>query len=139
MLLRAPSDTARAIITASAGPSVRTRVIAYRRAQPESMQLVPARFALTAGPTNDVTVTATVRRVVGTPSPGVRVLFTAVDSTVARAAHGQFTSAAPTDASGAVTVRFTMGADPYVGPLLMRAVTLTPTPVTDTVTIRVMP
>jgi len=73
------------------------------------------------------------------PSPGVRVLFTAVESTAVRAAHGQFTSTAPTDASGAVTVRFTMGADPYLGPLLVRAATLTTTPLADTVTIRVIP
>ena len=45
---------------------------------------------------NELTLTATLRRAVGMPSPGVRVLFTAVDGTDVRAPHCQFKSASPT-------------------------------------------
>jgi hypothetical protein len=139
VLLRAPSDSTRALITAAAGGVVRSRSITFRRAQPDFIQIVPEALSLKAGPTNQLTLTAILRRAYGAPSPGIRVVFSATDTTPERRPRGRFTTPAPSDEKGTVTVKFTTPDTLYKGPLLIRAVTDTPVPVADTVRIQVVP
>ncbi|WP_439642632.1 hypothetical protein [Gemmatimonas sp.] len=120
-LLRSPGDSTAAVLSASAGTTVRTRRLLFARAVPDFLQVVPEQFFVKAGVTNDLVVSATLRRYVGVPSPGVRVVFVAYEPDQPSVPRGRFTTAPPSDDKGVVGVRFTTADSVFTGPLIIRA------------------
>jgi hypothetical protein len=112
-LLRAPSDSASGIVTASAGGVALTAPITFRRARAQSLAVELSTFVLDTGYANSVTVTVTLRRAVGIPSPGDTVHLDAQDS--AGQPIGRFSSSSPSDAHGQATARYTIGDRAYAG------------------------
>jgi hypothetical protein len=134
-LLRAPSDSTTVLVTATSNGESTTHEIVFRRAMPDRIELVPDQSLLVAGPGHTLMLAATVRRVVGTPSTGLVLVFTA-DST---ASTGRITSVflpstATTDASGVVHVQMTVPDTAARGPLIVRA-TVSAAGVTGAVTV----
>ena len=121
--LHAPSDSTVALVRATVNGSATSGEIVFHRAQPETIDLVPAQFALKAGIGNEMSVVATLHRRVGSPSPGARVTFSATDASAAHNPVGLFIPAsALTDAAGTVTARFTTADSTLRGPIVIRAV-----------------
>jgi hypothetical protein len=117
--LKAPADSAVAIVSATASTGTRTALLRFVRAYPESLMLQPGAFALTAGVTHQVEVTAVLRRATGIPTRGAVVAFTANDST--GAARGAFSAVPPSDAAGNVGVRYTSPDTAYAGRVTIHA------------------
>lgn len=136
-LLRAPSDSTSVIVSATVNGITVSRTVVYRRAMPEFVDLAPARFDLQAGSGHELLLTATLRRLVGKPSTGLRVAFSAVDSAPPRQPRGAFLPAtATTGASGVATTRFTVADTTVRGPLLLRA-TVVEAPVSAEAVVRI--
>ena len=99
-----------------------TRLMTFRRAMPDVVDVVPAQLTLTTGTGHELAVTATLRRTVGKPSPGLRVTFTSADTTEAHGPRGAFLPATTvSDANGIATTRFSIADTSYHGPLTLRA------------------
>jgi hypothetical protein len=121
-LLRAPADSTSALVTATVNGATASTVVVFRRAMPDAVDVLPAQLTLAAGAGHELTVTATLRRAVGKPSPAIRVTFSAVDTTEAHAARGAFLPVtAMSDANGVATTRFSMPDTSYHGPLVVHA------------------
>jgi hypothetical protein len=139
-LLRAPIDSTIALVTATVNGVTGSRRITFRRAQPERVDVLPEQFALKAGVTNELNVTAVLSRTVGMPSPGVLVTFSASDTSAKRAPLGRFIAATVlTDASGVATTRFTTADSSWRGPVILRATTAAPSSVSGEAIVQVTP
>jgi hypothetical protein len=121
-LLLPPNDSTIAIVRAKANGVVSVAHIIFRRARPESIDLLVGAFTLKAGIDNELTVTAKVRRAVGTPSPGAVVSFAATDGSANHKPVGTFLPAtAVVDAQGVATVRYTSADSTMRGPVTIQA------------------
>jgi len=121
-LLRAPTDSTTAVISATVNGATATKLVAFRRAMPDAVDVVPAQLTLMAGAAHELTVTANLRRAVGKPSPALRVTFTTADTTAGHNTRGAFLpTTALSDANGVATTRFTIADTTYRGPLTLRA------------------
>lgn len=121
-LLRAPNDSTTALVSATVNGATATKLLNFQRAMPDLVDVVPTQLSLTSGAGHELTLTATLRRIVGKPSPGLRVTFTTADTTDAHASRGAFLPAtAVSDANGVVTTRFSIADTSYHGPLTLRA------------------
>jgi hypothetical protein len=117
-LLQSPTDSTIAIVRAKVNGVVNAAQIIFRRARPERIDLLLGAFTLKAGVANELTVTAKVRRTVGTPSPGAVVSFAATDGSADHKPVGTFLpSTAVVDAQGVATVRFTSADSTVRGPV----------------------
>lgn len=119
--LRAPSDSVTALIIATAGSTARRVEVRFTAALAERVDLDPSSFSVEAGASEEIDLTATLRRTRGTPSPGSRVSFAAQDST--GAPIGRFSSAPPSNATGTVVTRFSPGDTSYRGAVTITATT----------------
>jgi hypothetical protein len=121
-LLQSPNDSTTAMVRAEVNGVVTAAQIVFRRARPERIDLLPGAFTLKAGIDNELTVTAKVRRTVGTPSPGAVVSFAATDGSAEHRPVGTFLPAtAVVDAQGVATVRYTSADSTMRGPVTIRA------------------
>jgi len=121
-LLRAPADSTSVLVTATVNGMTSSRTIVYHRAAPDAIDVVPDQFALQAGSGHELQLTAYLRRVVGKPSPGLRVTFTAVDSVPPHLARGAFLpTVAVSDANGLATARYTLPDTTQRSPVIVRA------------------
>jgi hypothetical protein len=137
-LLRAPADSTAAIVSAAVNGITTTGIITFRRAMPDAVDLAPTQLTLVAGSTHEITVTATLRRTVGQPSPAIRITFTSADTTSAHGARGIFLPATTvSDAKGVATARFTIADTSYHGPLTLRA-TAAPAGVSGDATVQIL-
>lgn len=121
--LRAPADSTMAIVTATASGGTQSAKVRFDRALPQRILLSASQFYVRAGVMNDLTLTATVFRLFGRPSPGAVVEFAARDLTGVK--RGQLSNAGATDTNGATTVRFTSLDTVYTGPVWIVATTRT--------------
>ena len=122
--LRSPSDSTTAVVTAQSNAEMVTHTITFARAQPQWLSVSPAEFTVKSGYGNEVTFTATLHRNVGTPSPGIRLTFSASDTTAAHAPLGSFIVSGPSDSGGAVTARYSPGETDYRGRVIVTVNTL---------------
>ena len=100
--LRSPIDTGTARVRLTAGGVTREIIVKFARAYPTSVLVDLAKFAVPATATDEVTVTAILRRSAGTPTRGTPVTFTAP--------LGRFAIATVSDDKGMATIRFSPGA-----------------------------
>ena len=122
--LIAPAAPGPALLRAGvAGVSglARTVEITFIPALASTLELEPERFTLKAGLTEEVKVTAFLRRSPGRPSSGACVQFRA--TTASGEAIGRFSISPPSDANGVVVVRFSAGTTAYRGPITIIATT----------------
>ena len=120
--LTPPADSTRAFVTATSPTASRTKEITFRRARADAIELVADAFAVDSGLVNSVRLTATLRRIVGLPSPGLTVTFRAERPEGAEI--GQLsTRSTVTDAQGNASVRFSIGNLSYHGPVIVVATT----------------
>lgn len=121
-LLRAPNDSTTALVGATVDGTTATKLLTFRRAMPDVVDVAPAQLTLTSGTAHELTLSATLRRVVGRPSPGLRVTFTSADTTEVHSPRGAFLPAITvSDANGIATTRFSIADTSYHGPLTLRA------------------
>ena len=136
--LRAPSDSTTALLTATVNGSSASSLIIYRRAQPQSLTLEPAQYAIKVSSATEVAVTATLLREVGTPSAPMTVVFTVADTGAVPSTRGVFLPVSVQSSStGVAKTRFTLADTSYRGPLVLRATAL-PSGITDTVSIQIV-
>lgn len=118
--LRAPRTVGSARVRAQLGSELREHVVVFDTAFPTKADLQPDSFALHAGLNRVTTVTAILRRPVGQVTPGVEVQFRAL-----RADNGQevgrFGIPTPSNADGAVTVKYSAGETTYNGAVRIQA------------------
>ncbi|MDB4915068.1 MAG: hypothetical protein JWM95_2712 [Gemmatimonadetes bacterium] len=137
-LLRAPSDSTTAILSATVNGSSVSTLIVFRRAQPQSLTLEPAQYEVKSSSATDVAVTATLFRAVGTPSAPMTVTFSVVDTAAVPSPRGVFLPAdVQSNSAGVAKTRFTLADSSYRGPLVLRA-TVLPSGVTSTATIQIV-
>jgi hypothetical protein len=122
VILRAPSDSTTAIVSATVnGVTEQTRII-FRRALAERVELVAEKATLSAGVNQEVTIVATLRRTMGKSSPGAAVVFTATDASGDDKPIGVFRPEVGTSlADGTVSTRFSVGEGTTRGPIRIRA------------------
>jgi hypothetical protein len=121
--LVAPSDTALALITAQSAGVSRTKIIRFRRARPDVVQVTTDSFATDSGFAKAVVVTVLLRRTVGVPSPNLQVHLSATQG-IGTTPIGQFSAAdVASDAQGGATARFIVGSSNYHGPVTLTATT----------------
>jgi hypothetical protein len=120
--LRAPPDTASAIVTATAGSATRTAVVAFVPAPPTRLEVVAERFAVQAGLANSIAITATPLRAIGAPSSGTLVTFSADTIGGTGGSFGQFSTRSVLVRSGPATTRFSPGETSFRGRVVVRAV-----------------
>lgn len=120
-VLRAPADTGTALVTAVAGPTALRKEVKFVAVRAERIDVDVSQFALEAAAGKDVVVTATLRRGTGSPTPGALVTFTARDTL--QRTIGQFSNAPPSNASGVVTTRYSVGPTTYRGAVTITATT----------------
>jgi hypothetical protein len=116
--LRAPSDTSRSDIVATAAGITRSLSITWLPAPATVVQVQPPAPVLSTGSTHTLTLGVTLLRSVGTPSPGSVVFFKAVDTlgqTVGRFSADSLIATTP-----AVSVSYTAGDGTYLGPVTFR-------------------
>jgi hypothetical protein len=120
--LKAPADSGTAIVSASSAGVTRTIQVPFAKASAQSIQVTTDGFVLKPGLANSTTVTATLFRSIGAPSPGSVVTFFA-DTGVARdGTFGQFSSRTVTTSTSVATSRFTVGQTTYAGVVTIWAV-----------------
>jgi hypothetical protein len=117
--LRAPGDTAIALVTATCLGTTRTLTVAYRRAPPTLIEVVPAAATVAAGAGNSLSVTVQLLRRFGAPSPGWSITLAATDplDTV----RGRFSANNVFASSNSVTVAYTSPDSTYLGPVVLTA------------------
>jgi hypothetical protein len=118
--LHAPTRTGIARIRSTVAGVIREDSVRFTAAPPTRIDVDAAKFTVAAGMRNETTVTATLRRVPGKITPGASVVFTAARGDTSEAI-GFFSTAAPSDANGVVTVRFSAGDTSYRGPVIISA------------------
>ena len=107
-------------VKAIAGHTVKSRTIKFTRAFADTILVAPSKFVV--GSEEEIAITASLRRVVGTPSPGAEVTFVALD-TLGRSV-GTFGTSSLSNDSGQVTVRFSpIGAIRAAGIVRIKATT----------------
>ena len=120
VLLRAPADSTLALVTATAYGGTVTAQIIFHRAAPSQIDVLAEQPTLLTSRGSSLAVFARLRRVVGYPSPGVLVEFSAMDSV----GHvvGRFEPVrGVSDSLGMVTSRFTVTDTTFHGSVLLRA------------------
>lgn len=121
-LLRAPGDSAVALLTATVDGVAVTRFLTFRKALPERVEVIPAQFILVAGRTRELAIAATLRRGFGAPSPGLPVRFDAVAMADTLSPIGVFLPGAVSSAAdGRVATRFSVVDSTFRGALRIRA------------------
>jgi hypothetical protein len=121
--LQAPRDSATALVTATADTVARSATVMFQTAPVDSIDLEPAAPAVAAGPLNTVEISAHLLRVIGYPSPGVRVSFSATDT--ANMPLGTFTTPLPSDTTNIVTTLYSTPDSTYFGPVTITATVAT--------------
>lgn len=121
-LLRAPTDSTTVIVSATVNGVTVSKSATYRRAMPDLVDVVPGQLVLDVASTNELALTATLRRTVGKPSPNLRVTFTAFEGSLAGKPIGAFLPAtAVSDANGVTTSKFFLADTAKRGPIVIRA------------------
>lgn len=118
--LRAPSRTGWARVRSTVAGVIREDSIQFVAAAPSRIDVDAGKFTLAAGLKNEIVVKATLRRFPGKVTPGAAVSFTATRADNGQAI-GQFSTAAPSDANGEVSVRYSAGETPYRGVVIITA------------------
>jgi hypothetical protein len=137
-LLRAPGDSTAVIVTATVNGISVSRTVTYRRAMPDVVDVVPATLVLDVAATNELALTAHLRRTVGKPSPNLRVTFAAYDGTLAGKPIGAFLPpTAVSDDKGVATTKFAIADTSKRGPIVIRA-SVGPVNVTGETTVSVV-
>jgi hypothetical protein len=121
-LLRAPTDSTAVIVTATVNGVSVSRTVTYRRAMPDVVDVVPDQLVLDVVSTNELGLTAYLRRTVGKPSPNFRVSFTAFEPGPAGKSIGAFLPpTAVSDDKGLATTKFVLADTSKRGPIVIRA------------------
>jgi hypothetical protein len=116
--LRAPSDTARSDVTATAAGITRSVTVTWLPAPATVVQVQPQSPVLSTGSSHTMTLNVTLLRSIGTPSPGSLVFFKAVDTlgqTLGRFSVDSLIATTP-----AISVSYTAGDGTYLGPVTLR-------------------
>lgn len=111
-----------ATVRAKVGSFVREASVTFSPALATSVEVQPAKFFAKGSVTEELEVTAALRRAVGVPSTGAHVQFRAL--TIDGDSIGRFSSAPSSDANGKVKVSFTTGTTSYRGMIRIIAQTL---------------
>jgi hypothetical protein len=121
ILLFSPTDVGEGIVRATVAGVSREVRIRFDRANPDS--IVVSMSKTTVKDNEDVTVTATLLRTLGTASKDSQITFEATQDDNDDKVFGFFNSSvALTDANGVATITFTPGSSGYEGPATMTAV-----------------
>lgn len=121
-LLRAPTDSTLALVTATVGKEAVLRTVTFHRALPDRVEVVPAQLAVGAGTGHQLALTIYLQRAVGTPSPGAHVMLHSAGPSPADSAPGVFLPAELTsDATGMLHATFATRDTSYRGPVTLRA------------------
>jgi hypothetical protein len=118
--LRAPVSPGLARIRATVAGVIREDTVRFTAAFPERVVVEPQTFTLQAGATHEIPVAVTLWRSVGMVSAGAQVTLAARRADTGEAI-GQFSTPAPSGASGIVSVRFTAGDTSYRGAVVISA------------------
>ena len=120
ILLFSPTDVGEGIVRATVAGVSREVRIRFDRALPDTM--VVAISKATVKDNEEVTVTATLLRTLGTVTKDTPVTFVATQDNNNDQVFGFFNSSvALTDATGVATITFTPGGSGYTGPATMTA------------------
>jgi hypothetical protein len=119
--LKAPGDSATAIITATNGQVTRTAQVVFTPAPPTRLEVSASQFTLKAGLDQSVDVTVSLLRSPGTVSPGSLVTFSADSARGTDGRFGVFSPPSVLASSATVTTKFTAGSTDYRGPVTIRA------------------
>jgi hypothetical protein len=122
--LRAPRTPGPIRIRAQLGTVIRDTTIQFHTAHPARADLQPSAFVTKGSLGSQITVTAHLRRGVGLTTPGVEIRFEALREDN-KQPIGRFGVAPPSNSEATVTVTYSAGDTPYVGPVRIRALTLT--------------
>jgi hypothetical protein len=118
--VRSPIVAGTTFIMATAGGSLRSDSIIFRRAEPDTIDVAPAALVTSARTTTAFVVSLSIRRNVGAVSAGWRPSLRAMDSTETRdIALVQLSG--PSDADGKVTATLAMRDTLYAGPMSILA------------------
>lgn len=118
-LLRAPRTPGLALVRARAGNAALDATFRFIHAYPETIVLSADSFRVAATPASRVEVTATLRRMIGSVSPGTTVSFAAVTRDTVPV--GWFSGETPSDSTGVAEATYTPGSTSYRGPVTIIA------------------
>jgi hypothetical protein len=119
--LRAPADSAIALVTATAGKVTRSVQVSFAPALASHVEVSSSKFAIKSGLDATTDITAMLLRSVGTPSPGSTVTFSADSLRGSSGDFGRFSNPSVLATTPKVTTQFTAGATSYRGPVVIRA------------------
>jgi hypothetical protein len=120
VMLVAPGDGAEVIVSATAASVSRTATVMFVPAPPQRVILTTSKFALAGKDNEELTVTASLQRIRGTPSPGATVTFNADTVGGNTGKFGTFIAATAVSSSPTVTTRYSTGTVPFRGRVVIR-------------------
>jgi hypothetical protein len=117
--IRSPNRVGVGRVIVSINGVTREESIGFRRSFPDILELDPGTFALTAGPKNNTTVTAYLRKMFGMASLGTIVEFEAVDES--GNVRGVFRNQSPSNDQGVASAVLSVPDTAFSGKLTIRA------------------